>query len=281
MIVTSTDRILALLGLGLLLLSCTSGPPPPARGTPGWYWQAADETFAAGDVAKASEHLESLAKPGNEYADRAMPWRMVITGGMATGYMKVADGFQAGARANQIQATAFRRQMNEFRTQAERQALQFAQVVMGFQKAGSEGAVPLAFPFPKGSSLPVAEITKSAEGIMLSESEVATAERRSIEREIQRMACLVVGAEDDVAKAQGVFGAENATVGRNTFVMGAAVKLNELAGYFGPRKIDRPDRVKQLNEIALELVKGLPESDDSKALIENIEKAIQTAQKGG
>ncbi|MCP5115798.1 MAG: hypothetical protein GY953_33635, partial [bacterium] len=192
---------------------------------------------------KTSEHLDSLAKPGNEFADRAIPWQMVITAGMATGHMKAADGFELGARANRPAATSFRKYMGEFRSRADRQALQFAQVFMGFQKAGGEGAIPLAFGLPKGSALPVAEITKAAQGIMLSAGEVSTLERRSTQREVLMTACLAVGAEEDTAKAQSVYGGEAATIPREVFVMAMASKLHEVAGYYDARKLDRPDRV--------------------------------------
>ncbi|MCP5112017.1 MAG: hypothetical protein GY953_14405 [bacterium] len=265
---------ITLVGLAFLLASCASGPAPPARGTPGWYWQAAGETYAAGDLGKTSEHLESLAKPGNEFADRAIPWRMVITAGMATGYVKVAEGFELGAKVNRAAATAFRKQMNDYRSQADRQALQFAQILMSFEKAGGEGAIPLAFSFPKGSTLPVAEVSKAAEGIMLSGTEVAAAERRSLEREVQMMACVAVGATEDVAKAQSIFSAENASVPRDVFVRAVAAKLHEMTKLYGRSKLGRPDRAKQLNEIALSAVKSLPESDESKALIEKIEEDL-------
>ena len=267
------------LALILALASCATGPAPPAPGTPAWYWQAAEETYAAGDLAKASEHLESLAKPGSEYADRAMPWRMVITGGTASGYAKVADGYDYGAKANRTSASMFRQYMNEFRNRSDKQTLQFAEIFLGFRKVGGEGDIPIVFGYPSGSALPVSEITKAGQGIVLSESELATAERRSIEREVLMTACLAVGAEDDTAKAQGIFAGENVTIPRDAFLLAMTSKLHALSDVYAAKKLNRPDRVKQLAEIALEAAQSLPESDESKDLIKKIERDLKAAEK--
>jgi len=222
-----------------------------------------------------SEHLDSLAKPGNEYTDRAQPWRMVITGGLATGYMKAADSFEAGARANQASATAFRRQLNAYRTWANKMALQFGETVLAFQHTAREGDVPIAFAYPGSSALPVAELTKAAEGIMLSDTELATAERRALQRGVLMAACSAVGAEEDVTKAQEIFSGENVSVSKETFVLAMAGKLNELAQMYSSQKMHHPDRLKLFNNEALDALKALPETDATKALIDKIEKEMK------
>ena len=270
---------LAAAGLVFLLSACSTGPAPPAQGTPAWYWQAALDTYAAGDYTKAEEHLDQVADPGSEFAAQAIPFQMVLTAGMATGNMKLADAFEAGARANPAGSVAFRRNMNEYRSIADRYSVQFAEAFLAFNKAAAEGPVPLAFGYPKGSALPVAEVTKANQGIALSEGEVATAARRSVEREVLMTACLAVGAEDDTAKTQQAFSGENASVPKNDFLLGMARKMNEVANYYSAYKMDRPDRRKQLNEIALTALNAVPENDDTKELKAKIEKEIAEADK--
>ncbi len=265
-------------GLAVLLASC--GPAPPARGTPAWYWQAAQETWEAGDLQKASDHLEALTKPGGEYVTRAAPWRMVLTGGVAQGLMDMADAFENGSRANQAAATDFRREMNRFRAQANRQALQFAETFLIFEKVETEDTIPIAFTYPKGSLLPVAELAKAGEGMALSASEVETARVRALQRGILMLACSVVGAQDDTAKAQQVFQAEKPTVPKTTFVLAIAKKLRDLSELYSPSKGAQPERVQFFKQKALDALKTLPENDETKKLMEEIEKDLNVAEKG-
>ncbi len=274
-----TVLVVCFLSLAFLMMSCSSGPAPPAKGTPAWYWQAAQETWAANDVLKTSEHLASLVKPDSEYADRAQPWRMVITGGLATGYMKIANACEQGSRANKAASSLFRKQMNDYRTHANRQALQFAQTYLAVLKANREGDVPIAFTFPQGSALSVSELAKLASGAALSDREMVMAERKSLRREVLLTACSAVGAEEDTAKAQKIFSTVPFTVPKATFLLGMAKKLHTLAGYYSPFKMDQPDRVKLFNEKALETLKSLPENDETKKLIKTIEKELKNASK--
>ena len=63
---------LAPMSVFTFLSSCSSGPAGPAKGTPAFYWQAARETFAAGDNIKTLEHLDKLLVEENEYTARAL-----------------------------------------------------------------------------------------------------------------------------------------------------------------------------------------------------------------
>lgn len=256
----------------LALVSCTSGPAP---NTPPWYWDAALDTYRTGDYSKAVEHLSEIAAPGGEFADRAQPFRLVLAAGIAGGYVDLAEAFEAGARMNQKAATEFRRRMNIYRSQANRRAVSFAEYFAAFRKAGPGDSVPIAFPYPSGSPIPVAELTKAGQGIVLSDTELATAERRAIARAILMSACRAVGAEEDTAKAQQIFSGQNVTVPKATFLLAMAKELNRLADLYGPAKMNEPDKLKAFNEQALDTVKALPESADAKKLIEKIEKTLK------
>jgi hypothetical protein len=256
----------------LALVSCASGPAP---NTPPWYWQAALDTYRTGDFAKAIDHLSAISEPGGEYAARAQPFRLVLAAGVAAGYVDLAEAFEAGSRMNQNAATEFRRRMNVYRSQANRRALGFAENFLAFRKADPGASVPIAFPYPGGSPLPVSELTKAGQGIVLSETELATAERRAIERAVLMAACAAVGAEEDTAKAQQIFSGEDVTVPRETFLFATSKQLHQLSELYSPAKRNEPDRHKLLNEEALETLKSLPENPDAKKLIEKIEKILK------
>src|SRR5438552_4067541 len=103
-------RVAALLiALALLGLTSCSGPATARVGTPEFYWYAAKETYAAGDYVKTADHLDHLIDNQNEYTARAVPWSLVLTSGMAAGYMELADHYLAGARVNKANALGFRR----------------------------------------------------------------------------------------------------------------------------------------------------------------------------
>jgi len=265
-------RILIVPCLTLTLISCATGPAP---NTPPWFWQAAQDNYRMGDYLKAIDHLEPLIAPGGEFTERAQPFRLVLTAGLARGYMDLAEAFEAGARMNERAATEFRRRMNVYRSQANRRAMNFAESFLAFEKAGPGASIPIAFPYPSGNPLPVAELTKAGQGIALSETELATAERRAVERAILMTACTAVGAEDDTAKAQQVFSGQNVTVPKETFLLAMAKQLHALSQLYTPAKMNEPDKLKLLNERALEALRSLPETAETKSLVEKIEKMLK------
>ena len=96
------DRSVTLQTLGavnLILFSC-SGSNAPQPGTPAFYWAAARETYAGGDYQKTVENLGNILSSQNDYVARAEPWMLVMTSGMAQGYMDLAEAFDAGAHAS-------------------------------------------------------------------------------------------------------------------------------------------------------------------------------------
>src|SRR2546421_12867036 len=122
----TVKRCLAAMSALAVLSSCSSGPAGPAKGTPGFYWQAAKETFAAGDNIKTLEHLDKLLVEENEYTTRALPWALVLTSGTAAGYAELADNYELGGRVNKSDPSAFRRPVSMYRGSANRLALEFA-----------------------------------------------------------------------------------------------------------------------------------------------------------
>src|SRR5258708_30296178 len=112
-----SPRFAALLvAFALLGLTSCSGPTTARVGTPEFYWYAAKETYTAGDYLKTADHLDHLIDGQNEYTARAIPWSLVLTSGMAAGYIELADSYTAGAPVNKAHAPALPRNATQYST---------------------------------------------------------------------------------------------------------------------------------------------------------------------
>jgi len=267
-------RLLAtILALGVLM-SCSSGPSGPEKGTPAFYWQAAKETFAAGDNMKCLEHLDRLLTPENEYFAKALPWSLVASGGLALGYADLADNYEKGARANKTDPTWFRRRVSEYRTQAKQLSLQFADRFAKFGQLKGD-TVALAFGYPKGSAAVTAQLTRMAGGIALPQADVDLALAQTLQRNVLMEACRAAGAPEDTAKGESVLKDPEAKVPRATFLMAMAQNLYDLSQIYTPMKADDPEKMKIFCERAEGALKPVPESKDTKALSAKIQKVLK------
>ena len=257
-----------------VLISCSSGPAAPEKGTPAFYWQAAKETFAAGDNMKTLEHLDKIMADDNEYAAKALPWSLVLSSGMATGYAELADHYEIGARVNKSDPSAFRRPMGEYRGYANRLALQFADKLTKFGQLKGD-TVAMAFGLPKGSAGPAPQLVKVTNGIALAPAEAEAAAKHTLERDVLLAACRAAGAPDDAAKGEAILKDPEAKVARATFAMSMAQSLYDFSQLYGPRKLDDPEKMRILCERSQELLKSVPESKDTRALDGKIQAAIK------
>ncbi len=270
--------ILAIVSSGLMMMmSCSTGSDSVKVGTPAYYWSGAKEAYAAGDYAKTTEHLENLARTQNEFTARAMPWELILTAGMARGYMELADNFEFGAKANRANAAAFRRQTTAFRTYANTLALQFAHTYQEFQK-NKDPQVPLDFPFPTGSPISSPQLTKIGSGEILSPAIVDDVRRAHLQTSVLLEACRAAGAPDDVAKSQEIFKTSPAQVPREVFLLAMADSLHEQAKLYTRAKLDQPNRVEFFATQSLEALKQVPESKATKALADKIQKTLKAAK---
>ena len=268
-----TAALLAAISPNLILLSC-SGDSGPQPGTPGFFWSAAKETFAAGDYAKTMDNLDKIVATQNDYTARARPWLLVLTSGMSRGYGELADRYEAGARANKADPSSFRRNMNNYRGQAGRFALRFAEVFGDFQKSKDE-TVPLAFPYPTGSANPPLVLTKVASGISPTQADMNSAQKQNVDRAVLLAACNAAGAPDDPAKTQEILKAADAKVSRAVFVTAMAGALYDQSQLFSRLKLDDPEKMKILCNRAQDALKGIPESKQTKELTGKIEKTLK------
>ena len=274
---TAHTRRLAMLpgavSLSLILISC-SGDSGPQPGTPAFDWGAAKQTYAAGDFAKTADNLDKVVASENEFTAKARPWLLVLESGMARGYMELADRYEAGARANKADPNAFRRSVSAYRAQAKQLSLHFAEV-FGAQLKSKDDSVPLAFGYPAGSASPPLGLTRIATGILPSAGDVDAVQKQNIERGVLLAACAAAGAPDDPAKGQEVLKGPDAKVPRAVFVSAMASVLYEQSQLYGRQKLDDPDKVKILCTRAQEALKTIPETKDTKALNDKIEKTLK------
>jgi hypothetical protein len=264
-------RVFITIAVLLTLISCSSVPSGPEKGTPAFYWQAAKETFAAGDNMKALEHLDKLIGD-KDYGTKALPWSLVLASGMAAGYAHLADQYEFGARVNKTDPAWFRRHVSEYRAIAKQLSLQFADRYAKFAPGDS---VPLAFGFPKGSATPSPQLTKVGAGMSLPQADVDLALSQTVQRGILMAACRAAGAPDDTAKGESVLRDPEAKAPQTTFAMAMADSLYTLSQMYVPSKADEPEKVKIFCERADEALKPVPDSKEKKALAEKIEGALK------
>jgi hypothetical protein len=262
--------------ISLIAFSCSTGNAPQP-GTPAFYWAAAKETFASGDYLKTIDNLERVTSSENEYTARALPWLLIMTSGMSRGYTALADAYEDGMRVNKADSTSFRRQMINYRSDAGRFALQFADAFAQFQKSKDEN-VPLGFSYPTGSAGAIPPLTKVANGILPAASELETAQKRALERGVQMQTCQAVGAPDDPAKTQEIFRPANVQVPRAVFVTAMARSLYDQSQLYGRTKLDDPEKMKIFCGRAGEALKTIPETKQTKELNLKIQTALKKAK---
>jgi hypothetical protein len=266
-------RWLVAITVSLTLISCSSAPAGPEKGTPAFYWQAAKETFAAGDNMKALEHLDKLVGD-KDYGTKALPWSLVLASGMAAGYADLADQYETGARMNKNDPAWFRRRVGEYRTMAKQLSLQYADRYAKWAQSPGD-PVALAFGYPKGSAAISAQLTKVASGMGLQQADVELAASQTVQRGILLAACRAAGAPDDPAKGESILRNPDASVPRADFALTTAGTLYNLSQIYVTAKADEPEKLRIFCERADEALKTAPDSKERKELAEKIGKSLK------
>lgn len=270
--------LIAVITVNLILFSC-SGPTAPQKGTPAFYWQAAREAYAAGDHLRTIQNLDSIVAGENEFTGRARTWLLVMTSGLARGYMEIADFYESGARINKSNRLAFHKQVSNCRNGAGRMALRFAEVI-GDHRKSQEDPVVLDFPYPTGSPAPSPILLKVGNGILPSEIEMETAQKAGLTRNLILAVCDAVSAPKDPAKAQALFKAGPVKVPRAEFNLTMARVLYDQSQLFTSTKLDQPERLKIFCSQAEETLKTVPASKVTKELDEKIKASLKKIKKG-
>jgi hypothetical protein len=239
-----TIRTLALLVLAALLgLTSCSGPSSARAGSPAFYWSAAKETYNAGDYLKTLDDLDRLIETKNDYTARAIPWSLMLTSGVAAGYIELADAYSSGARVKKNEAVvAFHRKASEYRNMANPLVLRFAQNINQLDQL-PPGSVSLAFAPPKGNFAIPAVLAKISAGIQPSTEDAESALTLAIERNVLLSACLAAGAKDDTAKARQILGHASTITPRATFVNGLAQMLDFDSRLYARDRMDNTEKL--------------------------------------
>ena len=248
-----------------LLLVYACGPAPPQVGTPAFYWGAAKEAYAFGDFTKTIDHLDNILESDNDYTARAFPWSLVATSGLASGYMELADQYEAGAKANKEAAANFLRQVSRYRGLASHLTLRFADNFAKFGKT-KDDPVTLAFAFPPGSAAPVPQLATVAKGGQLPAAAAEAAEKAALQRGILLATSRAAGAPEDPAKGEQILKAGDGKVPRATFLLAMAHTLYEESQLYDRRKENNFEKRMILCQRAEDVLKSLPESPETKAL---------------
>lgn len=270
--------LFAVAGLSLVAAGCNSGPQPPQPGSPAFYWAAAKSTYAAGDFLKTSDNLSQLSS-SNDYGVRTQPWAIVMSAGLAKGYMDLADNFELGGRANRANPTPFRRQVDQLRRQASTATMQGAEVIHKFLAGDKTDPIVLEFPYPTGSLSDPVQLQRVAKGMMVPDAEIEDLERSMLQRGVLFTVTRVVGAGEDPAKTLEIFKAGEVKVPRATFLLGVSRSLVDEADLYTPTKLDQPDRMNVLCQEATEALESLPASKETKDLAAKIGKLRKPGKK--
>lgn len=274
------DVAIALSTLGLLAAgtSCSSGPQPPQPGTPVFYWSAARETYGAGDFLKTSENLQRILASENEFTARARAWDTVVSAGMAQGYIELADTWESGARSNRADPTPFRKQVSALRSLASAAAIQFTEDAHKLMDANKDPNILLAFAYPAGAAAAPVGLKRVAGGILVQDSERDLLQAAMLQRAVLLSVCGAVGSPGDAAAAQEKLKTGEFRVPRDTFVLAAAKSLSDQSELFTGTKLDQPNKLKLMSQEALEAVRSVPQTKETKALTDKIQARLKKAR---
>jgi hypothetical protein len=260
------------------LTACSTAPSGPQPGTPAFYWQAAKETFANKDYMKTADHLRQVVNGNGEFARPAQAMRLVLSAGLAQGYIDLAAAYESGAKGNTMKPMPLRKAASSYLKLAETRALDFGETFPKFESGSQDANVVLEFAYPGADVNDPPEMKKVLIGVLPDEAVQATFERKMLEKSVTLAACGAVGAAKDSPKAQAAFQAGRSQVPREVFVLAMANNLYDLAQLFGSKKLDLPRRVEFFAGEAKDALKLVKESKDSKALSAKLDKLLKDSK---
>jgi len=279
---TAVLLILSSLCTAFLLVSCSETQSGPARGTPEWFWVAANETYAAGDYEKTADHLENAADSENPWQERAAIWRFVLLDGLARGYMELADGYQDGAKKNERNAPKLQNSIQQYQRDARRHTINLAESLGTARRMmGKAQSIQLDFPLATGSAGESSALGRVLDGIVPNESQAFDAESQTGERGIILATTAAIGAGDDAAKTRTTFETRPVEVAANIFFLCVATSLLDRSEVFDRDHLNEPDKrdfmLKSAGDFSKPALEG--EDEDLKKQAEELQEKIEEAKK--
>jgi hypothetical protein len=98
-----------------------------------------------------------------------------------------------------------------------------------------------------------------------------------LQRGVVLAVCGVTGNGADTTKTESLFQAPEVRIPRETFLFAAAKMLQENSDVFTDKKLDLPNKLKIVLHEAMSGLKALPETKDTKALGDKIQKTLKKA----
>lgn len=258
----------------LLWTGCSGGgsaPAPPKPGSIGHAWASAGEAYKKGDYARAMDHLSRVAANQNEYREKASLWLIVVSAGVADGYLELAGAYDIGSKINKTMASDYRRRMTESRNAGSTVALRFAETIHEYMEKNKDPKLALDFPFPTGSAAEPMQLAKVNKGFTIQTADNEVLRDAVLQRNVVKIAAAIGGAPDDPAKAQAGF----ANPQKNAFFMAVAQALHRQSDIFTQRKLDVHKKGRALCSEALEALAYVADSKEKKALETKIKEDMK------
>jgi hypothetical protein len=252
----SQHRVLGVLATVVLMatLSSCSRPAASQEDSAAFHWSRAKERYVAGDYLKAIGHLDPLLEGTNAFSSRALPFSLVLTSGVASGYMELADYYTAGARANKAKALLFQRKASDYRAMANHMVLHFAQNTRKMNLVEGD-SVQLAVGPPQGNAVEPALFTQISHGIELSQADEEAALELAMDRGVLLSVCNTAGTPNNLAKASEILQRGEYLVRRAKFTKAVADQLEQASQLYARNKLDDSAKMGMLRQMAQETLK--------------------------
>jgi hypothetical protein len=237
-----------------ILSSCSSRPVTAQTDSAAFHWTKAKERYVAGDYTKAIEHLDQLLTSPNEFSSRALPFSMVLSSGVASGYMELADYYSAGAKVNKGKAIVFQRKASDYRALANHMVLDFAENTKKMSLLEGD-SVQLAFGPPKGNAVEPALFTQISHGIEPSQADEEAAVDLAMNRGVLLSVCNTAGTPNNLAKASELLQRGEFLVRRAKFTKAVSDQLEQASQLYARNKLDDSAKMAMLRQMAQDTAK--------------------------
>lgn len=240
----------------LLLVACTTAPRGPAKGSPEWLYQAAQETFRLGEYEKTHQHLDKIEHAGaNPYLARASAWHLAMETGLVLGNQELIEAYDKGSFRAGPRKSSFLSEKNDLLKEARRHALHLVDVYDHFVQAEADKPVTLEFPFPKGSGAPVADLERVYKSMWPMDELRAQIHEKVVSRGMVRGVSATITGIDDSAGAQAALKSGRTEIPAAKFLLAIGQSLWKSRVIFDLKNLREPDKMKHFHERALDAAK--------------------------
>ncbi len=198
--------IVLVLALGVSCTACTTAPPPP---TTGQYLTNVNSALAAQDYEATLKNLDRMIESSGdkELAQQGRVLRIAILTAMADAKKEMAEAYELGRKefsARERQTDFLRVQADYYKGARER----LIPAMEGFLQQRStleKDPIALDVSFPGFSESEPDAMGKIKRGLWVEDDDRSRAELESTRNALARILTRLVGAEDDLQKAQEIF----------------------------------------------------------------------------